>query len=66
MGVPFELAWIKALRSLPKPVCVDSSAQLKEWQEILKWAKPWFRAAYLEDAAPLEDPLLDTELVTTA
>jgi hypothetical protein len=66
LGIPFELAWIKALRSLPKPVCDDSSLQLKEWQEVLKWAKPWFKAAYLEDPEPFEDPLLDADCIAAA
>ena len=46
MGIDFELAWIKSLRSLPKPSCEESRIQQKEWIDSIKWAKEEFRASY--------------------
>lgn len=41
LGVPFNVAWASALRSLPR-----SHPEMKAWKKELTWARPAFQAAY--------------------
>lgn len=56
MGTPFDRAWVQALRSLPK-VPEGQRTEHKEWKRALRWAKPWFRAAYEKTAPPPKDSI---------
>lgn len=45
-GIEFEEAWQKALRSLPRGSDKSTRVYWQEWREILRWAEPWYEAAF--------------------
>lgn len=45
-GIPFDEAWMLAMRSLPKGKNDIEKAQLVEWKAALRWAKPHFGASF--------------------
>lgn len=54
-GETFEEAWLRATKSLPRPVD-------EEWLDALHWSRPHFRQEYLERAALLADRALERAL----
>jgi hypothetical protein len=47
-GVPFDDAWVYAMRSLPKGKNDIERDQLVEWKIALRWAKPHFQANFTQ------------------
>lgn len=59
-GVSFDIAWTRALQSLPRGDLGGMKSDREVWVAVLRWARPEFEAAYhrRERRAPLTDPAL--------
>lgn len=59
-GEPFAVAWTRALRSIPRGADNEVvKRDRREWDPILRWARPHFQAAYeLRELGPAEVTLL--------
>lgn len=49
LGLPFDDAWQRVIRGLPRitPAMAPGDViELQEWRQAVRWAKPYYRAAY--------------------
>lgn len=60
LGASFDVAWTRALQSLPRGDIGGMRSDRAVWVAVLRWARPEFEAAYYlrERTVPLTDPAL--------
>lgn len=49
LGLPFDDTWARAVRALPRAtpdMDPGAAAELAEWRQAIRWAKPYYRAAF--------------------